>query len=114
MPYPHQKYYRLSKPVLPHFQLGGVHRLFEGMSHALPIPAKLLCPNPTLGMIIQRVSQTTGATVEQVSRLNEIFKRFGLDSNDLRDVLNEINIKLIDARDSGPDAGFPVHYQHSF
>ena len=52
---------------------------------------------------IQRISQTTGATIEEVDKMVEVFKRFGLAGDDVRDVFNELNVKLIDARDPASD-----------
>ena len=49
----------------------------------------------------RNISKTTGANIKQVSRLTQIFKRFNLEGEDVRDVLNEINIKLVDAQDEG-------------
>lgn len=49
----------------------------------------------------RNVSKTTGVNIKQVSRLTQIFKRFNLEGEDVRDVLNEINIKLVDAQDEG-------------
>lgn len=45
------------------------------------------------------VADTTGASVKQVSALTEEFKRVGLEGEDVRDVLNELNIKQGDALD---------------
>ena len=49
----------------------------------------------------RNISKTTGANIKHVSRLTQIFRRFNLEGEDVRDVLNEINIKLVDAQDEG-------------
>lgn len=52
---------------------------------------------------IQRVSLTTGATVEAVDKMTHVFSRFKLGAEDVRDVFNELSIKLVDARDPASD-----------
>ena len=46
---------------------------------------------------IKLVSDTTGVAVKQVSAWTEEFRRFGLETEDVRDILNELNIKQGDA-----------------
>ena len=51
-----------------------------------------------------RIAKTTKATVKEVSSLRQEFKRFNLEGDDVRDVLNEINVKLFDAQDEASAA----------
>ena len=46
---------------------------------------------------IKLVSDTTGIAVKQVSAWTEEFRRFGLEAEDTRDILNELNVKQNDA-----------------
>ena len=48
---------------------------------------------------LKLVSDTTGVGIRNTSAWTEEFKRFGLEAEDVRDVLNELNIKQGDALD---------------
>ena len=52
---------------------------------------------------LQRMSRATGVQTRELSRLNHAFVRSGLDGTDLQAVLNELNIRVIDAKDGTED-----------
>ena len=50
------------------------------------------------------IAATTGVNIKEVSRLTQVFRKFGLEGEDVRDILNEVNVKLVDAQEEGTAA----------